>query len=133
MNRLGLKFLVLAAALLTVGVSLGIYMAITHDFQLAPVHAHINLVGWASLALFGIVYSLHPELARGRLAAVHFALAAPAAVMLPVGIILAVTAENPLVAIVAALMWFAGCVLFLVQLVGLALARPVAAALNAAE
>lgn len=126
MNRIDLKFLLLAALSLVAGVSLGIFMGITHDFQLAPVHAHLNLLGWASLALFGIVYRLYPEMAAGRMAAAHFLLAAPAAVLFPIGIALAVLSERPLVAIVAAFLWLAGAILFLVQLVALS-ARPAAA------
>jgi hypothetical protein len=117
MNRLDLKFLLLAALMLIVGVGMGIHMGIAHDFRLAPVHAHINLVGWASLALFGIVYRLYPEMAKSPLAGLHFILAAPAAIMFPIGIALSILAERPLVAIVAALLWFAGVLLFLVQLV----------------
>ena len=68
MDRLDLKFLALGAAMLVVGVGMGTYMGIAHDFQLSPVHAHVNLVGWVSLSLFGIVYRLFPELQAGRLA-----------------------------------------------------------------
>ena len=119
MNRLDLKFLLLAAIMLTAGVTLGVVMGIRHDFSLAPVHAHVNLVGWTSLALFGIVYKLYPEMARSRLAALHFILAAPAAVMFPAGIALAMLYDQPLVAIVAALLWLAGTILFLVQMIAL--------------
>jgi hypothetical protein len=119
MNRLDLKFLLLGAIMLTAGVTLGVVMGIRHDFSLAPVHAHINLVGWASLSLFGIVYKLYPEMARSRLAALHFILAAPAAVMFPLGIALSILYDQPLVAIVAALMWLAGVILFLIQILSL--------------
>src|SRR6476620_306875 len=113
MNRLDLKFLLLAAIMLTAGVTLGLVMGIVHDFSLAPVHAHINLVGWASLALFGIVYRLFPQMAESRLAGLHFIVAAPAAVMFPIGIALSILADRPLIAIVASLLWLAGVLLFL--------------------
>ena len=119
MKRLDLKFLLLGAIMLTGGVTLGIVMAIRHDFTLAPVHAHINLVGWASLSLFGIVYKLYPEMAKSRLAAAHFMLAAPAALLFPAGIALSILYEKPLLAILAALLWFAGVILFLIQLLAL--------------
>lgn len=135
MKNVDLKFLLLAALMLTMGVGLGIQMGIAHDFLLAPVHAHINLVGWASLALFGIVYRLYPEMAASRMAGLHFILAAPAALMFPVGIALSILAERPLVAIVASLLWFAGVLLFLVNLVRQALRTSPASApvLAAAE
>jgi hypothetical protein len=131
MNRLDLKFLLLGALMLVAGVTLGIVMGVRQDFSLAPVHAHINLVGWASLSLFGIVYKLYPELARSRLAALHFIFAAPAALMFPLGIALSILYDRPLVAIVAALLWLVGVVLFLVQLLALVFrpaARPTPAA-----
>jgi cbb3-type cytochrome oxidase subunit 1 len=115
-KNIDLKFLLLAAIMLTCGVGLGIRMGIVHDFSLAPVHAHINLVGWASLALFGIVYRLFPQMAESRLAGLHFIVAAPAAVMFPIGIALSILADRPLVAIVASLLWLAGVLLFLVNL-----------------
>ena len=126
MKNVDLKFLLLAAIMLTAGVGLGIRMGIVHDFSLAPVHAHINLVGWASLALFGIVYRLYPAMAGSRLAGLHFILAAPAAIMFPIGIALSILAERPLVAIVASLLWMAGVLLFLANLIRQAF-RPAAA------
>jgi hypothetical protein len=133
MNRLDLKFLLLGAIMLTAGVALGVVMGIRHDFSLAPVHAHINLVGWASLSLFGIVYKLYPEMARSRLAALHFILAAPAAVMFPIGIALSMFYDRPLVAIAAALLWLAGTVLFLIQMIALVFRREPGFTLAAAE
>lgn len=43
-----------------IGVSLGIYMGISHDHKLAPVHVHLNLIGWVSMFLFGLFYKAHP-------------------------------------------------------------------------
>ena len=94
MRNIDLKFLLLAVLCLTVGVSLGLFMAIKHDFMLAPVHAHLNLLGWVSLALFGIVYRIYPELAERKLAAVHFYLSAPSAVMMPAGIAMAILMQR---------------------------------------
>ena len=39
-----------AAVFALTGMSLGIAMGMREDFTLAPVHAHINLLGWVSLA-----------------------------------------------------------------------------------
>ena len=122
MRRIDVMFILLAAFMLVCGVSMGVYMGVVHDFSLAPIHAHTNLVGWASLALFGIVYRIFPELKERRLAAVHLGLAAPAALAFPFGIYLAIFAEWPFLSIVAALAWLAGCLIFLAQLVRLAFA-----------
>jgi cbb3-type cytochrome oxidase subunit 1 len=77
MARIDTAFLLLAGAFLIVGVCLGIYMDVNEDFQLVAIHTHVNLVGWASLALFGVIYRLSPELAASRLAQAQFWLSAP--------------------------------------------------------
>ena len=123
MQRLDTKFLLLAAIALSIGVGMGIYMGIVHDFMLSPVHAHMNLVGWASLALFGIVYRLYPHLQQQWVAKLHFALAAPAAFLLPAGIYMSIVHAQPILAIVASLVWGAGVLLFLVQMIALASSR----------
>ena len=124
MRRIDRYFLLLSSVFLILGVSLGIGMGIAHDFQYAPVHAHINLLGFASMAVFGIVYRLYPELGRSKLAAVHLGLAAPSALLFPIGIYLSIAQDNPGLAIVASLLWFAGALVFFANLVrGLVLAK----------
>lgn len=44
------------------GMIWGIVMAISEDHSAMPAHAHLNLLGWVSLFLFGIYYKLHPSL-----------------------------------------------------------------------
>lgn len=61
-----------AALYLVLGVTMGIVMGITHEFVLAPVHAHINLLGFATLAIIGLVYHAYPAAAQTRLATAHF-------------------------------------------------------------
>jgi hypothetical protein len=121
MARIDIWFLLMATCCLTAGVSLGIYMGIVHDFSLAPVHAHTNLLGWASLALFGLAYRAWPSLREGWSARLHFVLCAPAAVLFPFGIFVAVTYENPALAILAAFLWLGGVLTFLGKLAHLAL------------
>jgi len=38
------------------GMGLGISMGISQDFTLSPAHAHLNLLGWVSMALFGLYH-----------------------------------------------------------------------------
>jgi cbb3-type cytochrome oxidase subunit 1 len=51
-----------------IGMSWGIVMAISQDHSAMPAHAHLNLLGWVSLFLFGIFYRLHPALEVSRIA-----------------------------------------------------------------
>jgi len=69
---MGIRFLKIAVVYLMVGVTLGLVMGIRGNFALAPVHAHLNLLGWASLALVGLIYHLHPAAGTTKLAQVHF-------------------------------------------------------------
>lgn len=69
---MGLQFLKIAVVYLLIGAMLGLFMGITQKFVLAPVHAHLLLLGWASLALAGLIYHLYPAAAKTRLARIHF-------------------------------------------------------------
>lgn len=119
MKRIDVYFLLLATLLLVAGAGLGIKMGTSEDFQLTPVHAHLNLAGWASLALFGLVYRSYPQLAQKRIALYHFILSASGAVLLPIGIGFAVLRNQPGLAIAGSLLWGAGVLLFLIQLASL--------------
>jgi hypothetical protein len=48
-----------------IGVSLGVYMGVAGNHSLAPVHVHLNLIGWVSLFLFGLFYKCHPRALGG--------------------------------------------------------------------
>ena len=65
-------FFRIAVLYLLAGVTLGIGMAASHNHGMMPVHAHLNLLGWVSMALFGTFYRLWPTAAGSRLARVHF-------------------------------------------------------------
>ena len=68
------NFLRLGVLSALVGMSLGVWMGANQDFVLRPVHAHINLLGFASMMLFGLFYRAFPAAGRGWLPMVHFAL-----------------------------------------------------------
>ena len=66
------RFLKIAVLYLVAGVSLGWVMGITEKFDLAPVHAHLGVLGWLSLAVAGLMYRLYPTAAATALARAHF-------------------------------------------------------------
>jgi cbb3-type cytochrome oxidase subunit 1 len=70
--RLSNRFLRLAVVFALIGMCLGYYMGATERFDAAPVHAHINLLGWVSMSLYGLFYRVQPGAARGGLPRVHF-------------------------------------------------------------
>ena len=133
MKRVDVYFLLLATVLLICGAVLGIVMGAREDFQLVPVHAHLNLAGWASLALFGLTYRAYPQIAATNLARYHFIVSATGSVLLPIGIGLAVLRGSPGLAIFASIVWLLGVLMFLAQLIRLTLLPSDAPALAPAE
>ncbi|MES2813982.1 MAG: cytochrome-c oxidase [Pseudomonadota bacterium] len=82
------SFIVMGAAYLLVGIVLGSYMGGSGDHSLAPIHAHINLLGFTLMTVFGIGYRMIPGLAEGTLPKVHFWLHQIGALGLLVGLFL---------------------------------------------
>jgi hypothetical protein len=112
--QMGLRFLKIAVVYLVIGAVLGLTMGITQSFALAPVHAHILLLGWASLALAGLVYHLYPAASETRLARLHFWLHNIALPVFMVGLGFVLTgSENVVpVVVIAAVAVLLGLVLF---------------------
>lgn len=54
------------------GISLGIYMAASRDISQIPTHAHLNLLGFVAMAIYGFFYRAWPAAENDRLAPVHF-------------------------------------------------------------
>lgn len=101
---MGLRFLQIAVVYLVVGAALGLYMGLTQVFVLAPVHAHVLLLGWASMALAGIIYHLYPAASTTRLARVHFwahNLLLPAFMVALAGLLMGNPGAGPFVGITA--------------------------------
>lgn len=97
-NGPGVVWLKLAVLYFIVGVGLGIYMAASGDHVLFPVHAHINLLGWVSLALIGLIYRQFPDIAGNKLATIQFWLhnaALPVAMLALVGVLRGNAALEP--------------------------------------
>lgn len=73
-----------AIIFLIVGVAVGLHMAIAEDHSAFPAHAHINLLGWVTSAIFGGYYALNPAKAGRRIARVQYVVyLAGLVVMLP--------------------------------------------------
>lgn len=66
------RFLRHSMIYILIGISIGIYMAATHNYTLKPVHAHLNLLGFVSMAISGFFYRVYPSAANDRLANWHF-------------------------------------------------------------
>ena len=69
-------------------------MSATADHSLSPAHAHLNLIGWATMGLFGVYYHVVPEASEGRLPMIHYLLALAGLVLVVPGIVMALTEQG---------------------------------------
>ncbi|WP_248927010.1 cytochrome-c oxidase [Paenibacillus hamazuiensis] len=69
---MGPRLIKIASLYFVFGVFFGMFMSITHHLEYGSVHAHINLVGWVSLCLAGLIYSVYPQSGETKLAKTHF-------------------------------------------------------------
>lgn len=86
-------FLVIGSLYLLVGIGLGMHMGASGDHTLAPVHAHINLLGFSLMTVFGLAYRLLPGLAEGWMPKAHFWLHQIGALVLLIGLTLLMTGK----------------------------------------
>ncbi|MEZ5796523.1 MAG: hypothetical protein R3D63_02940 [Paracoccaceae bacterium] len=84
-------FLVIAPVYLAIGVLFGMYMGATGDHAMAPVHAHINLLGFTLMMVFGMAYHLVPAAGDSMLGRVHFWLHQAGALVLLIMLVLLFT------------------------------------------
>ena len=92
----------------------GIQMAVSNDHSAFPAHAHLNLLGWVSLFLFGIYYRLNPRLDDSRAALIQAGIWSLGVVVMSVGVGLVHTgheAGDPIAA-VGSLVILAGMLFF---------------------
>src|SRR5215217_1034906 len=96
----------LAVSFVIAGMVMGIGMAASQDHSIMPAHAHLNLLGWVSLFLFGIYYERRPALDASRIARVQVYLWSAATIVLTIavaGIHLGYEAFDPLAGIASLL------------------------------
>ncbi|GEN45474.1 cytochrome-c oxidase [Alkalibacillus haloalkaliphilus] len=69
---MGIKLIKISVVYFVIGVLLGLYMSMTGQYIYTGVHAHINLLGWTSMTLAGILYLIFPKASMSGLGKVHF-------------------------------------------------------------
>jgi len=103
-----------SVVILLVGLVGGVAMGVTHDFQLAAAHAHLNLIGGVLLFLFGLYHRLVPDAGASSLAKTQGWLHMTGAIVFPIGIALVTTQGEKLVVapIIGSLIVVAAVLLF---------------------
>lgn len=69
---MGIAYIRVSVIYFVIGVLLGMYMSMRHEHELESVHAHVNLLGWASFALAGLIYVLFPKAGESLLSKIQF-------------------------------------------------------------
>jgi hypothetical protein len=120
MPRVSAAFFVTGGLFVLTGMIGGMWMGANEDFRLMPVHAHLNLVGWVTMALFGGFYALTSKTYSKRLAWTNYALSTLGVlVMIPMLAVFLLTRNAALVPFMAAgeLITVASMVVFLISAV----------------
>ncbi len=114
-------FITVALLCLLVGEAFGMWISQSPErFPLHPAHAHLNLAGWVTLCLYGLVHHAYPQLAATKLAAVQCLVSIFGAVVMPPGILLAITSgeQNMGPVIAGSIGVMLGTLLFAIMFVG---------------
>ncbi|ADU32099.1 hypothetical protein [Evansella cellulosilytica] len=69
---MGIKLIKISVIYFVIGVLLGYHMSVATDYSLTPIHVHINLLGWTSMTLAGILYVMFPKAEQSMLGKIHF-------------------------------------------------------------
>ncbi|PID00869.1 hypothetical protein [Sporosarcina sp. P29] len=69
---MGAMWIKAAVIYFLIGVGFGLYMHATIQLQWVATHAHINVVGWLTTAMIGIIYTIYPQAGNSILGKVHF-------------------------------------------------------------
>lgn len=114
MPRLAQLYFKTAIIFLIIGLVIGLHMAISQDHAATPAHAHANLLGWVTMAIFGTYYALNPAKAERRLAMIQYYVYTAAVAVLVPSLYLMVTGNPAIEPIVAAasIVAFLGVLLF---------------------
>ncbi|MEI2296720.1 hypothetical protein [Ensifer sp. MJa1] len=116
MPRLAHLYFKTAIIFLIIGLCIGLHMAISQDHAATPAHAHANLLGWVTMAIFGTYYALNPAKAERRLALIQYYVYTSSIAVLVPSLYLMVTGRPEIEPIVAAasIVAFIGVILFAV-------------------
>lgn len=116
MKEIDTLYVVIGAVWLVIGIILGIVMGATENFALMPLHAHINLVGFACHSIFGLAYRQWPAMKASGLAPAQFWIFVLATPVTLVGLYFTLTGGPAMPTIVGSLGILLGAILFLVVL-----------------
>ncbi len=117
MKGIAFLFFVTAAIAVLLGMFWGIHMSASGDHSMAPAHAHLNLIGWVTMGLFGLYYHTVPAAAESKLARIHYPLALAGLVTVVPGIVMALREQSETLAKIGSLLTALSMLLFVVVVI----------------
>ncbi len=117
MHALSNTFLRLSVVAAVVRMVWGNVMGASHDHTTASAHAHLNLLGWVSMALYGLVYRALPQAAAGRLPEAHLWLSIASLVVMVPALAVVLSAYQPLIGLAAPLLALTGLTMLVSMIV----------------
>ncbi len=69
---MGAKWIKISVLYLIVGIAFGLFMHYAFDLRWGATHAHINVVGWLTTGLIGVIYSLYPRAGNSGIGVAQF-------------------------------------------------------------
>jgi hypothetical protein len=88
MQRLDRNYILIGLGWVVIGMIFGTWLGATNQLNYANSHAHINLLGFVTSVLFGLLFWAYPAMAKSRLAVPQFLIYEAGVVLLVVGKVL---------------------------------------------
>lgn len=114
MPNISRLYFITAICFLIAGILVGLKMSIAHDYVAAGAHAHINLLGWVTMSIFGAFHALNPRGAGTRLAKAQYYVYTGGVIVMTPALYLLLTGNPSLEPVVAvsSLVTFVGVLMF---------------------
>ena len=116
MKTVDITYVAIGSLWLVSGMLLGIGMGAARSFTFAPLHAHINLIGFSSHAVFGMAYRQWPALKDLPLAPYQFWIFIVATPVTLIGLYFTLTNGPELPTIIGSIAVLIGAALFAVMI-----------------
>ncbi|GAB2533956.1 cytochrome-c oxidase [Gracilibacillus alcaliphilus] len=92
---MGVKLIKISVVYFVLGVLLGLYMSMAQNYSYTGVHAHMNLLGWSSLTLAGILYLMFPRAGSSLSGKIHFWLHNLGLPLMMIGLFMGISGYTP--------------------------------------
>lgn len=71
-SKMGVTLIKISSIYMVIGLIAGLIMGMSGNHSLVTVHSHLSLVGWATMAIIGLIYVVRPQCADNKLSVWHF-------------------------------------------------------------